>query len=166
MNQLQKLVNAEFSKLHYNPATGIFTWSTGGRGIRKSAIAGTKNSEGYWGVRCCGRVYLAHRLAWFFVHGEWPHGGIDHINGDRMDNRLENLRVVAHEINMQNKRAAMANNNSCGLLGVTWNKQHCKWQSKLMASGKRHHIGYFDTAESAHEAYLNAKRILHPGCTI
>ena len=77
-----------------------------------------------------------------------------------------NLRLADRSANMQNKRAAMSNNKSCGLLGVTWNKQHRRWQSKLMANKKRYHVGYFETAEQAHAAYLLAKRRLHPASTI
>lgn len=153
-------------RIHYDAETGVFAWAVAGRGIRVGAKAGAKTSEGYWQIKLGFKVYRAHRLAWFLVHGVWPDGAIDHINGDRLDNRIANLRIASHSVNMQNKRVAMANNKSCGLLGVTWNKQHRKWQSKLMANGRMYHVGYFVSAEAAHASYLDAKRRLHAGCTI
>ena len=155
-----------YDRIKYDPDTGVFTWSVAGRGIRAGAVAGSKTCEGYWQIKLCFSVYRAHRLAWFLFHGDWPTKDIDHINGDRLDNRIANLREVDHAINMQNKREAMSNNKSCGLLGVSWNKQHKRWQSALMVNKKRRHIGYFDNPEDAHSAYLKEKRLSHPGCTI
>lgn len=151
--------------ISYDSDTGVFTWAVSRRGCAKGTIAGHINKEGYRIVKVGRKAYPAHRLAWFIVHNQLPEF-IDHINGRRDDNRISNLRSVSHSENMQNKREAMVNNRSSGLLGVTWNKQHKRWQSKLMISKKAHHIGYFDTPESAHAAYLYAKRRLHPACTI
>ena len=155
-----------FDRIHYDAETGQFTWSVAGRGIRMGAVAGSKTPEGYWQIKLGFKVYRAHRLAWFLVHGGWPDGSIDHINGNRLDNRIANLRIASHAVNMQNKRTAMVNNKSCGLLGVTWNVQHKRWQSKVTVGGRTHHVGYFDDPEVAHAAYLEAKRRLQPGCTI
>ncbi len=155
-----------FDRIHYDAETGVFTWAVAGRGIRVGAVAGVKTSEGYWQIKLGFKAYRAHRLAWFLVHGVWPDGSIDHINGDRLDNRIANLRIASHAVNMQNKRVAMANNKSCGLLGVTWNIQHERWQASVMVNKKRHFLGHFDTPEAAHAAYLEAKRRLQPGCTI
>lgn len=110
-----------------------------------------------------GKQFRAGRLAWFLSHGEWPCGEIDHINGDRLDDRLANLRVVDRAENSQNKAGAQVNNMSCALLGASWNKQHRRWQAKLMARKVRYHIGYFGTAEEAHSAYMTAKARLHIG---
>lgn len=162
----QTAVMSRLDTISYNPETGLFTWSVARPGCRLGAQAGSVNSDGYRVVKVGKRPVLAHRLAWLISFGAWPNGPIDHINGDRQDNRLSNLRVVDHATNMQNKRQAMSNNKSCGLLGVTWNKQHKRWQSKLMANKKAHHIGYFDCPEAAHAAYVSAKRQLQLGCTI
>ena len=138
----------------------MLSWAVAGRGIAKGKPAGSLASDGYWVVKVGRKAHRAHRLAWFLTHGVWPTGEIDHINGDKLDNRLANLRVVDRAGNSQNRRAAMANN-SHGYLGATWNVQHERWQAKLMANKVRHHIGYFDSAEQAHAAYMAAKARLH-----
>lgn len=155
-----------FDRLAYEPETGVFTWAVKGRGISLGSVAGSKTNEGYWQIKLCFKSYRAHRLAWFLSYGVWPLMGLDHINGDKLDNRLEKLREATHSLNMQNKRQAMSNNKSCGLLGASWNKQHERWQAALMVDKKRRHLGYFSSAEDAHSAYLAEKRLMHPGCTI
>jgi len=152
-----------FVRLHYNPETGLFTWACAGKGIRAGAIAGHLDAEGYWVVKVGYRPYRAHRLAWFLTHGEWPAGEVDHINHERADNRIFNLRVVDRAGNMQNQQRPHVDNKSCGLLGVTWNKQHKRWQAKIVARKVRHHVGYFSDPQVAHEAYMAAKRRLHIG---
>jgi hypothetical protein len=151
-----------FDRITYDPSTGHFRWAVAGRGIKKGALAGSNAPEGYRQVRVGFKTYRAHRLAWFMTHGEWPDGEIDHINGVRSDNRLANLRVVDRSQNMQNQRASHRDNLSCGLLGVTWNKQHRRWQSKLQVNKVMHHVGYFSTPEQAHAAYVALKRELSP----
>lgn len=155
-----------YETVSYDPESGEFIWAVARRGCKKGATAGHINAEGYRVIKLGYRPILAHRLALFIANGVWPTGPIDHINGVRNDNRLANLREVDAFINAQNKRVAMANNESCGLLGVTWNKQHKRWQSKIVTNGKRTHVGYFSQPDEAHAAYLEAKRRLHAGCTI
>ena len=94
---------------------------------------------------------------------KWPNFDIDHINGDRKDNRIVNLRDATAKINAQNIRKAPVNS-STGYLGVT--KKGSKYRAQISLNGSKKHLGYFDTAEEAHERYVEMKRILHPGCTI
>ena len=110
------------------------------------------------------RRYYAHRLAWFYVHGEWPKV-VDHWNGKRDDNRLENLRDANDSINAQNRREATPGNTS-GLLGVSWNTRDKKWVAQIRIDGKNTQIGRFDDALEGHRAYVAAKRQQHEGCTI
>lgn len=152
-----------YDRIHYNPATGVFSWAVSAPGITAGKIAGSVSVHGYRVIRLGKKSIRACRLAWFVSKGVWPNGEIDHINGDRLDDRLENLRVVDRAGNSQNKCGAQANNRSCGLLGVTWNKQHQRWQAKIMANKVRHHVGYFDNPEEAHTAYIAAKARLHIG---
>ena len=90
---------------------------------------------------------------------------IDHINGNRTDNRIANLRAVTRGGNMQNQRRAHASNTS-GLLGVYYKPKNKKWAAQIQANKKRMNLGLFKTAEEAHTAYLKAKRELHDTCTI
>ncbi len=149
-----------FDRIKYDPETGIFTWAVSGRGIRVGAVAGSLGADGYWAIKVGFKRYRSHRVAWFLAHGQWPEGEIDHINGNPLDNRLCNLRVVGRAENSQNRRRAMRNS-SHGFLGASWNGQHKRWQAKLMAYGVRYHLGYFDSAELAHAAYMAAKSRLH-----
>ena len=148
-------------RLHYDISTGLFTWAVSGRGIKKGCIAGSITAEGYWQIKAGFQVYRAHRLAWFIVYGAWPDGEIDHINGDRKDNRIANLRVVDRAGNSQNRRVAHIDNKSTGLLGSTWNKQHKCYQAKIQADKVRHHLGYFSNPLEAHKVYMEAKDHLH-----
>lgn len=152
-----------YERINYNPATGQFTWAVSAPGIRAGKRAGAVSVYGYRVIKVGGRQVRACRLAWFLTHSEWPVAEIDHIDGDRLNDRIENLRVVDRAANSQNKGGAQRNNRSCGLLGVTWNKQHKRWQAKITARKARHHIGYFNSPEKAHAAYMEAKARLHIG---
>lgn len=148
----------------YDRETGQFTWMerTSIR-IVVGKIAGTLRPNGYVMVGIDGTQYRAHRLAWFYVHGEWPAGDIDHMNGSRADNRLANLRIVTNAVNGQNRQTAQRDN-KLGFLGVFKCKK--RYQAQVKLNGKITHVGTFDTPEQAHAAYLVAKRKLHEGCTI
>jgi hypothetical protein len=110
-----------------------------------------------------GRVYHAHRLAWLYVHGVWPAGDIDHINGDPLDNRLCNLRLVDRSVNMQNQRRARADSH-LGVLGVS--ARGGRFRASIAVRGERFSLGTFDDVHAAQDAYVTAKRRLHEGCTI
>ncbi len=153
-------------EISYNPLTGLFTWSYGRRGVKAGSVAGSLTRDGYLQIKINHRVYSAHRLAMFLANGKWPIGEVDHIDGNRLNNALANLRDVSRSVNSQNQRKAQSDNKSSGLLGVTWNKQHKKWQSKIMVNKVYHHVGLFDCSEVAHAAYIEKKRQLHVGCTI
>ena len=87
--------------LRYDADTGLFHWIVKRKGVKKGGLAGSKMSHGYIAICIDGRDYTAHRLAWLYVHGSEPSGYIYHINGDRADNRLANLRGVSQMVNMQ-----------------------------------------------------------------
>ena len=153
-----------FDKLRYDPYTGAFTWAVSpGRRVRAGTPAGTE-SDGYRQVCYGGKVYKAHRLAWFLVYGAWPSEQVDHRNGVRDDNRIANLRAVGFEGNAQNIRVAYKNNVTSGMLGVT--RRRKKWEAAIMCRGVKHYLGVFATPEDAHAAYVEAKRKLHDTCTI
>lgn len=148
--------------LQYDPKTGIFVRRKG-RGARAGAEAGTVRRDGYRQIVIDRHTYLASRLAWFYVHGKWPSGEVDHKNGVRLDNRLANLRDVTHQGNGHNEHGVRKNNKS-GFLGVT--KSGKRFLSWIGMDGKTLYLGSFSTAEAAHASYLAAKRKFHPTCTI
>lgn len=151
--------------LHYDATTGRLSWAKNvGPTARHGGIAGSLEFKGYRAIGFDGGIYKAHRLVWLHVTGEWPVGQIDHKDGDKDNNRFENLRDVSQSVNQQNKRHATVRNKSCGLLGVTPNKK--KWKAGINIDGIKRHLGTFETAEEAHAAYLAAKRKHHGGCTI
>ena len=150
--------------LDYDPETGRFTWRIAPRGHKAGSQAGCIDSYGYVVIRIAGAGHKAHRLAWLIAYGEWPDDQIDHINGDRSDNRIANLRDVSTQINQQNQRRARTNNRSSGLLGVT--RKRGRWQAQIETNGKNVFLGCYSTKEDAHSAYLKAKRQRHDGCTI
>jgi hypothetical protein len=119
--------------------------------------------DGYLAIKVDKSLFLAHRLAWLHTHGEWPKGQIDHINGIRSDNRLQNLRDVDLSANAQNQRAAHKNNVSCGMLGVTGPTSAGKWRAQIVIVGRKTHIGVYEAPAIAHAAYLSAKVAAHQG---
>lgn len=147
--------------LHYEPGTGIFINITQRGPVKKGVVAIGKNSDGYTTIMLNKKGYLAHRLAWLYTYGEFPKTFLDHINETRDDNRIINLRLATRQENAQNISKPNINNNS-GFLGVSWHKQRKKWIACIHLNGRKKHLGCFNTAEQASEAYLVAKRILHP----
>lgn len=149
--------------IHYDPETGIFTRIAAKKRIALGVIKNAPMTDGHTRLRVDNHPYLSHRLAWFYVHGYWP-SLIDHINGNPNDNRLCNLRDTDHSSNMQNRRAPHKNNKS-GFMGVRKVSAN-RWDAHIVYDRKRLRLGIFKTPEEAHQAYLTAKRKLHPGCTI
>ena len=149
--------------LDYNPETGDFTWKVSKGRSKAGSIAGGKNiTLGYWQLRIDNQLYWAHRLAWLFVYGELPEFILDHINGDKQDNRIANLRLCpnGNSDNAQNRTKPLKNNSS-GLLGAYFFKRANKFMSSITVGGKQIHLGYFDSAEDAHAAYKQAKAKYH-----
>ncbi len=164
--------------LHYSPQTGLFTWLARPRSdftcLREmnrwnnryvGTLAGTDDGRGYVRIRVFGPFHRAHRLAWLYCYGQWPSAHVDHIDGDRKNNRLANLRDVSPAHNAQNIRRAPVTNLSTGVLGV---QKHVGgfFVAKLQINGRQKHLGSFPSIEEAQQAYLSAKRIHHPGNTL
>jgi hypothetical protein len=147
--------------LHYDPDTGIFTNLTQRANcVKKGAVAGW-NDNGYVRIEILGKNYRAHRLGWLYMYGAFPKKDVDHINGDRSDNRIANLREATDLQNGQNRHAPGKNNTS-GYLGVSWSKRENKFIAQIRVNRKGRQLGFFDTAEEAHECYLKFKKQDHP----
>lgn len=152
----------------YDPATGVITRRIK-RGLcfEPGQVAGHIHSiTKYRLIKIDGLHYCAHRLAWALHHGQEPRHLIDHINGDRSDNRISNLRDVPKSTNAENQRKAAAHNISTGLLGASVDRRTGRVVANIRVNRKLIRIGSFATAQEAHAAYLAAKRQLHEGCTI
>jgi hypothetical protein len=150
----------------YDPGTGVFKRIAARQGAKRGALPGHISRNGYHVISIDHRHHFTHRLAWLYMTGAWPAADIDHINGLRADNRWNNLRATTRGENMQNLKCARKDNKSCGLLGVTWDKQCAKWKARIGVRGKTLRLGHFDDPDTAHAAYLTAKRALHSTNTL
>lgn len=151
--------------LNYDPETGHFTWkvarsSYGGK-AKVGAVAGSPSVNGYVDIRVDGTLLKAHRLAWFYVHREWPPNDIDHINRDRTDNRLCNLRLATRSQNNMNRRQLDANRS--GYRGVSFCKNTNKWVVRIRRDGRYDYLGLYATPEEASKVYDAAAREIHGG---
>ena len=139
--------------LDYDPETGEFTWikPPKNRSYLLGTVAGSKFSVGYIYIKIDTHSYRAHRLAWLYMYGAWPNSILDHINGNKTDNRISNLRVVT--ITSNNLNIAKANKqNKLKVRGVT------KFRNKFRVKVRNNHIGCFDTIEEAAAAYEKARK--------
>lgn len=151
----------------YNAETGALTWriSQSSRSV-VGAVAGTINKHHGRRLVCVdGLQHYAHRVAWTHFHGAVPDGEIDHINGIPSDNRISNLRVVDGQTNAENKRNPRSDKKHGRSLGA-YPSYGGRWRAQIVVKGKAIHLGCFATEEMAYQAYLDAKRRMHAGCTI
>jgi hypothetical protein len=148
--------------ISYDPETGIMRWRVNKGAVKAGQVAGNPN-RGYLQLMVDGHPTFVHRFIWFYVYGKWPDGNIDHIDGNRSNNRLRNLRDVTQSMNIQNEIKPRSNNKS-GFLGVKANRG--LWKAEISVNGKTKFLGRFKTPEEAHHVYIEAKRQFHPGCTI
>jgi hypothetical protein len=151
--------------LHYDRTTGIFVWRrrTGGKAAA-GRRAGCVTPNGYRVIAIKNVLYMAHRLAWLYEHEEWPEADVDHINGDRDDNRIANLRPITRSGNNENIRGPRSDNRS-GLLGARLTPSGT-YYAYITVRGVGRYLGTFPTAQEAHEAYMGAKRKHHEANTL
>lgn len=152
--------------LNYNEKTGEFEWKRRGSGIRVGKKAGGVDSYGYVRIRIDGIRYRAHRLVFLYVFGFFPKEEVDHINHDKSDNRLSNLRLCSRSENFSYRKKPVTN--SSGYKGVSFKARNRKWVAQIGKGGKRIHLGLFNSKEEAYLAYcLKAKELFgeffHPG---
>jgi hypothetical protein len=129
------------SRLDYNPTTGIFLWK------HNNKEAGWADFKGYRIIKFKGICYRAHRLAWKMFHGKDPGSILDHIDRNRTNNVITNLREVDNSESMHN--TGLRSDNTSGQRGVCWAEHVKKWRVKVNLKGKSHHLGYYDDLDQA-----------------
>lgn len=154
-------IDSVASIIHYDKDAGKFTWKNrsdldsfksyrsmmvwNGRYAGKQT--GYRRKDGYLEIRIHNKLILAHRLAWLMVHGEWPEEQIDHINHNREDNRIINLRAVSHRQNGMN--TSLSASNTSGYCGVSFDRRNNRWRAYAGMHGKYIHLGYFNDPKDA-----------------
>lgn len=142
----------------YCPDTGIFKRACDRKRWKAGQVCGTKSVDGYININVDGRIFRAHRLAWVYMTGDRLETGIDHINGDRSDNRWSNLRLANQSSNLCNR--GKQSNNKSGKKGVFSNGKG-KYFAAAQFNGSRIRIGPYETTEEAHKAYKELSAKLH-----
>jgi hypothetical protein len=149
----------------YEPETGIFRWKVGVNfSIKPGDRAGSLQNTGYRSISIDGERCLEHRLAWLYMTGEHPAGYLDHINGDRADNRWANLRPANKIQNGWNR--ARNSNNASGQTGVYEikagrKKNLIRYQAVVNVGGRRITLGQYETKAEAIAAYRAAAKLMH-----
>ena len=147
--------------LAYNPETGKFSRVTKWGSKDVGSEPGCKSRYGYWQIGVFGTTHTAQQLAWLMHYGEWPTGIVDHINRDKMDNRIANLRCVDRSHNAHN--TGVRANNTSGMTGVRQTTKSRnplykpRWEAYIAVKGVRHQLGHFDTLEKAVAARKSAE---------
>lgn len=141
--------------LHYNKDTGVFTRLVSNRTDRINKEPGALNTKGYVQIRLDGRLYVAHRLAWLYMNGAFPVDQLDHIDGDKTNNALVNLREVTNKQNQENVPLQL--NNTSGFRGVSYDKRYKKFRAYVCHNRRNKTIGFFETAIEASIAASHAR---------
>jgi hypothetical protein len=146
--------------LSYDPETGLFTRiTTYSNRAKEYGKVGYTSIRGYIVMNLFGEKHYAHRLAWLYVNKRWPNGEIDHINGNKSDNRLCNLREATSSQNMSNR--GVQSNSKSGVKGVVLDEKSGKWQAYCRVNKRSKYLGIFDTKEAAAAAYDEYAKIHH-----
>lgn len=143
----------------YDESTGLFLWKVSRQRCIANKNIGYRHYSGYLHVEIFGKHYSLHRLAWFYVHGEWPKDMLDHINNIRDDNRISNLREVNVQQNSMNR--SPNKKGASKYKGVTWHGRTNTWRARISLNNKRISLGLFKTEEDAYAAYKEAALQYH-----
>jgi hypothetical protein len=144
---------------HYDELTGIFTYKKNIASKKVGDVAGNVNSKGYIRIGINYATHKAHRLAWLYMTGSFPQYQVDHINGNKEDNRWCNLREATNAENQCNKSLSIRNKS--GLKGVSWDKKANKWRAQSTLNNIKKYLGMFESKESAYKSYVDFSRNHH-----
>jgi hypothetical protein len=133
--------------VRYDRREGLFYWKVSVGKVKRGAVAGHTDSNGYTKISIDGVKYFAHRLAWFYCYKEWPKSNIDHIDRCRSNNRLSNLRDVDQSLNGLN--GSLRRNNRSGYTGVSYDARRSKWVAYINRNGRKKHLGAFEIPQAA-----------------
>ena len=146
--------------LDYDPVTGEFRWAKDiGCKVKQGSKAGSVDCIGYVKIKINRKQYSAHRLAFLYMEGRWPDSFMDHINGNRSDNRWENLREANIVQNSHNRK--VRSNSKLGIKGVNFRLNKNRYQATIVVEGRKIRLGYYATPEEAHAAYCQAAQEYH-----
>lgn len=164
-NAVRRKSDLTFEKAHefltYDKDTGFFYWKLSRMGApKKGSLAGSITSEGYIAICVDSDRYQAHRLAWLMHYGDFPSTYLDHINRNKTDNRICNLREVSNGENCKN--VGVRKSSSSGYTGVSWHKAANKWNARIMVNWKRINLGLFESKEDAYLEYVKASQKFFP----
>lgn len=151
MSDIEKIKIA----IDYDPDTGLLKWKDANwSGKKQGWFCGTLSGGGYLKVMINGNRYAVHRIAWAVTHGYWPENDIDHIDGERTNNKIENLREATRSMNCRN--AKKPKNNTSGFIGVGFCNRQKLWFAKIRVDGVLMNLGYFRSIEGAIQSRKNA----------
>lgn len=145
--------------LDYDPITGLFRWRNDRSNVKAGSVAGCFDANGYWQITVLNRSRKAHHLAFLYMTGAWPDRHIDHVNQQKSDNRWSNLRLANDAQNNANR--PVRRDSRSGVKGVIWVEKKRKWRAQIKHAGRGRHLGYFETAQLAHEFWCLASDMLH-----
>lgn len=141
-------------RLDYDETTGTFTYKRRVGRAGKGTVAGHVHKTGYVHIFVDGQRIMAHRLAWFCAYGEMPNKQVDHIDGNRANNAISNLRLCNQSQNQANTKKPASN--TSGFKGVSWHRRVGKWGAQIKINGQQKHLGYFHDKKLAGAAYADA----------
>lgn len=142
----------------YDAETGVLYWAVD-RSIKTRAgdVAGGDHNQGYLRVGVNYNRYLIHRIVWLLCHGDWPKYAIDHIDGNKKNNRISNLRDCSQQDNLRNQ--GFRTNNTSGIIGVSWAKAESKWRAVITIDGRTKVLGRFIDIKDAEKCRLKANAV-------
>jgi hypothetical protein len=151
-------LSCEEANILFEYRDGELFWKQRGRSRQLGRPAGAVNRDGYRRIKIMYKLYAVHRIVWT-MHGNAPMDFIDHINGDVLDNRIENLRAVTHSQNCMNTR--LRSDSTSGIKGVHWNNTKQMWRGVVIVDGKHYYVGYFKNKNDAGSEVAKLREKLH-----